>query len=257
MVNGMQSQNDRLHEFKLKICSLIHEETHRSRSIRVAPGALVYVSGDRDAKVYCIESGQIKLSLYTPEGREYVLAMRNSRDLFGELCLSGEFTRTETAMAVQDTRLKAMHYRDLLTLLKGESLLEDFIQFLACCNAEQQKTIGSLLIENSEQRLAKVLLRLGAPFDADCARGRTTVARILHEDLAAMVGTTRSRIGLFLKRFRDLGLIEVNADRSLTLKTEMLHEFAGKRTFEENAKMDANKNSLQHSLQHVHQLGGD
>jgi len=58
------------------------------------------------------------------------------------------------------------------------------IWYLACCNAAQQETIGSLLIENSERRLAKLLLQLGSSLPDCNPRGKVTVPRILHEELA-------------------------------------------------------------------------
>lgn len=42
--------------------------------------------------------------------------------------------------------------------------------------------------------------------------------RITHEELAAMIGTTRPRISTFMRRFRELGLIEFSAERFLIVK---------------------------------------
>jgi CRP-like cAMP-binding protein len=39
--------------------------------------------------VYFIESGQIKLLLLSPEGKECLLAIHSDGDIFGELCLAG------------------------------------------------------------------------------------------------------------------------------------------------------------------------
>lgn len=245
MANNAYNQVDQLYNFKLKIRDLIREESQRSRAIKVAARAFIYVSGQQDKMIYSIESGQVKLMMYTQEGREYLLAIRAVGDIFGELCLSGQLTRKETAVAMQEARLLAMSYPDLLKILRGESLLEDLIQYLACCIAQQQEAIGSLLTVNSEQRLAKVLLQLGSMLGVNYSRRITILPRILYEDLAAMVGTTRSRVGFFLKHFRECGLIEVNADRSLTIETEKLEEFASKSAFAQNTKTDSQMNGWQ------------
>jgi CRP/FNR family transcriptional regulator, cyclic AMP receptor protein len=236
MASGKQGFVNQLCNFKLKIRDLIREEKHWSRTIKVAARSSIYVSGEQDATVYVIESGQIKLVLPTPEGREYVMALRTTGDIFGELCLSGQAMRAETAVAIQDSRLNAISYHDLLKILRDQSLLEELIKYLACCIAQQQEAIGSLLAANSEQRLAKMLLQLGSMFGADCRRGLMFVPRILYEDLAAMVGTTRSRVGYFLGHFREIGLIEINADRSLTIETEKLETFLRKGSFTENER---------------------
>jgi len=242
MTNGMSGQANKLYDFKQRIRDLIREESQWSHTTKVSARACVYVTGEQDEMVYSIESGQIKLVLSTPEGREYVIAIRTAGDLFGELCLSGELTRRETAVAIQDTRLNAIPYLDLLKILQGKSLLEELIQYLAHCIAQQQEILGSLLSANSERRLAKVLLQLGAIVGAECYCGATVVPRILHEDLAAMVGTTRSRVGYFLKHFRELGLIEVNEDRSLTIEIDKLDAFAANSPFLVEEKADVYSN---------------
>jgi CRP/FNR family transcriptional regulator, cyclic AMP receptor protein len=236
MANGIQGFVNQLCNFKLKIRDLIREEKQWSRTITVAARTSIYISGEQNATVYVIESGQVKLVLPTPEGREYVMALRATGDIFGELCLSGQAMRAETAVATQDSRLYAITYHALLKILRDKSLLEELIKYLACCIAQQQEAIGSLLAANSEQRLAKLLLQLGSMFGADCRRGLMLVPRILYEDLAAMVGTTRSRVGYFLGHFREIGLIEINADRSLTIETEKLEAFLRKGSFTENEK---------------------
>jgi CRP/FNR family transcriptional regulator, cyclic AMP receptor protein len=248
MPNGMQCQKSKLYQFKIKIHALARQESRRNRMIKVSPGAVVYVSGDRDAMVYSVESGRIKQVLNTPEGREYVLAIRSTGDIFGELCLSGELTRSETAIAMHDTQLHAIPYEDLLKLLKAECLLEDLIWYLACCNAAQQETIGSLLTENSERRLARLLLQLGSPLSGNNSHGKVAVPRMLHEDLAAMIGTTRSRIGFFLSRFKEQGILEVNADRSLTIEAEKLDQFVQQNAFIEDAMAGNDRNDQERSL---------
>jgi CRP/FNR family transcriptional regulator, cyclic AMP receptor protein len=111
--------------------------------------------------------------------------------------------------------------------------------------AEEQEHIALLLSANSEQRLANMLLHLGGLFGTNDSHSRTTIPRILLDDLASMVGTTRSRVGFFLKNFREQGLVEVNADRSLTFQPEKLREFAmAKRADTQFAKGGSYRNGL-------------
>ena len=67
--------------------------------------ANVYNCGDQDEMVYFIESGQIKLLLLSPEGKECLLAIHSNGDIFGELCLAG-LARHESATAMRETKLK-------------------------------------------------------------------------------------------------------------------------------------------------------
>lgn len=73
---------------------------------------------------------------------------------------------------------------------------------------EQQRTIASLLLKDSEHRLAAVLLQLSRKLGKRRGPGVQLQERITQEDLSGMVGTTRSRVGYFLRRFHNAGLVE-------------------------------------------------
>jgi CRP-like cAMP-binding protein len=64
------------------------------------------------------------------------------------------------------------------------------------------------LFNSSEKRLARLLL-LMANFGKDGAPV-PVIAKISQETLAEMVGTTRSRVNVFMNKFRRLGFIEYN-----------------------------------------------
>ncbi len=228
----MRHELDPERQFKLEIRNLIRKEPQWSSTIDVARRASVYVSGERDGNVYHIDCGRVKLVMCTPEGRECVLKILTAGDIFGEQCLSGDLDRLETAVAMQDTRLTAMPCRRILEMLRRESQLEDLIRYLTAVIAHEEEFIGSMLTINSEQRLAKVLLDLAASLGNGNSDGSTIRPGILYEDLAAMVGTTRSRVGFFIQRFRKRGLVAMNADHSLTIEPEKLRRFAAKSEFD-------------------------
>ena len=92
--------------FKQEMRESLQQETLHSRAITFAKHDNVYTCGDNDELVYFIESGQIKLLMLSPEGRECLLAIHSAGDIFGELCLSGLGARLETATAMKETILK-------------------------------------------------------------------------------------------------------------------------------------------------------
>jgi CRP-like cAMP-binding protein len=80
------------------------------------------------------------------------------------------------------------------------------------------------LFNSSEKRLARVLLIL-ANFGKEGAP-QTAVPKISQETLAGMVGTTRSRVNVFMNRFRKLGFIEYNGGLKIhsSLLNVVLHD---------------------------------
>jgi CRP/FNR family transcriptional regulator, cyclic AMP receptor protein len=110
--------------------------------------------------VYFIESGQVKLLMLSPEGRERLLAVHATGDIFGELCLSGLGARLETAIAMEETIIKQIPCPEFLARLSRDELFEGFAQYLAVRIADQQQIIANLMTVDGEHRLGKMLLQL-------------------------------------------------------------------------------------------------
>ena len=211
--------------FKQQMRESLRLETLNSRAITIAKHDNVYTCGDRDEMVYFIESGQVKLLMLSPEGRECLLAIHAAGDIFGELCLSGFGARLETATAMEETNLKQIPCPKFFARLGRDALFAGFVQYLAVRIADQQQVIANLVTVDSEQRLGKTLLQLARKLGKKDPRSIRIELKISHEELSEMVGTTRPRISMFMQRFRNLGLIETNEDHFLIIKEKKLTDY--------------------------------
>jgi len=221
----MIQENAKVDNFKKQLRESLVRETLNSRAIKIAKHANVYICGDKDEMIYFIESGQVKLLMTSPEGKECILAIHDSGNVFGELCLSGPGERKETAMAMEETFLKQIPRAKFFKRLNSDSLLEGFVKYLAVRVADQQQVIANLVTVDSEQRLGETLLQLARTLGKKDPRSIRIELKISHEELSNMVGTTRPRISLFMQRFKNLGLIETNEDHFLIIKEEKLTNY--------------------------------
>jgi CRP-like cAMP-binding protein len=221
----MIQQTPEAEQFKQQMRDSLRHETLNSRAVTFPRHANVYIGGDRDEMVYFIETGQIKLLLLSPEGKECLLAIHGSGDIFGELCLAGLGERLETATAMKATTLKQIPCSQFFARLSRDALSEGFVRYLAVRIADQQQVIANLVTVDSEQRLGKTLLQLARTFGKKDPRSIRIEMKITHEELSEMVGTTRPRISFFMQRFRNLGLIEINSDHFLIIKEHKLTDY--------------------------------
>ena len=217
-------------EFKQQLRDSLQRETLNSRAVTIPRHANIYTCGDQDEMVYFIETGQIKLLLLSPEGKECLLAIHSSGDIFGELCLSGLGERHETAVAMKETKLKQIPCEQFFARVSRDSLIEGFVRYLAVRIADQQQVIANLVTVDSEQRLGQTLLQLARTMGKKDPRSIRIELKISHEELSEMVGTTRPRISLFMQRFRNLGLIETNRDRFLVINEKKLADYLARIT---------------------------
>ena len=147
---SMKQQAPRVDPFKERLRESLQRETLNSRSVRIARHTNVYTCGDQDEMVYYIESGQIKLLMLSPEGKECLLAIHSAGDIFGELILSGLGSRRETATAMEETILKKIPCSQFLVRLEHDSLLEGFVRYLA----HRRPTTGHRQSGDGRQRAA-------------------------------------------------------------------------------------------------------
>jgi CRP/FNR family cyclic AMP-dependent transcriptional regulator len=185
-----------------------------------------FSQGDQADAIYFIQSGKVKLAVVSPQGKEAVLAMLGPRDFFGEGCLVGQAFRVSTALATEASTVFRVEKQSMLLGLHGQpNLSEKFTAALLARNINMEEDLCDQLFNQSEKRLARVLLklsRLGQHPDMPNAK----MPRLSHETLAEMVGTTRSRVTFFMNKFRKLGLIEYKGTGDITVRDELIRDIA-------------------------------
>ncbi|MBX7269912.1 Crp/Fnr family transcriptional regulator [Micromonospora sp. Llam7] len=188
------------------IKSTLHTRAVPTRRVELADGELLHQPGATDSRVYLIETGAICLEHYSPTGRRTILDVLSANEYFGEDSLPG-MPSQYTPAAITPTRLIVMESGVLHGLLR-EANVFDVWQHSQILKARRHR---SLLLQHvtsdSEARLAMRLLDLTQSFGTRTGQDIRIGLKLRHEDYAAMIGTTRSRVGLFLQRFTDRKMI--------------------------------------------------
>ena len=211
--------------FKERLYESLQSAALNFPTVHVGKQRHVYVCGDPAGSVYFIQSGQIKLLMLSPEGKECLLAIHTTGDTFGELCLAGSMPRQETATAMEETRLKRIPCAQFFLHLINNSLVEGFVQYIATRVGHQQKLIANLITVDSEHRMGETLLRLAHKLGQPDPRSTRIEQKITHEELSEMVGTTRPRVTAFMLKFRRLGLVEISPEHFLIVKERELSKY--------------------------------
>ncbi len=174
-------------------------------------GESIFCQGDVANAVYYIQSGKVKLTVVSMNGKEAVIAHLPSTSFFGEASLAGESQRVSSASSLGSSTIIRIDKGAMQDLLRRESQFgEQFLAHVLSRNNRLQADLVDHLFNSSEKRLARLLM-LMANF-GQATEPIPVIAKISQETLAEMIGTTRSRVSFFLNRFRDLGYIDYNTD---------------------------------------------
>jgi CRP-like cAMP-binding protein len=142
-------------------------------------------------------------------GKEAIVGIVGPGGILGAGCIFDEDTRTSTAVALERVTLVRIERQDLkYVLCHSTEFNQEFLRCVLRQKREVEESLADQLFSSSERRLARILMMLsqnpqGIPGGP--------IPRLSQTTLAAMVGTTRSRISYFLGRFRQSGLIEGGA----------------------------------------------
>jgi CRP-like cAMP-binding protein len=188
-------------------------------------GEAIFTQGDSCEHVFYIQKGNVKLSVVSKSGREAVVAMLGTGEFFGEGCLAGQPIRMGSATATTASTVLLVEKNRMVRLLHKQRALSDrFITHMLARNIRIEEDLIDQLFNSSERRLARTLLLLARYGKHD--EPVRAVPVVSQETLAKMVGTTRSRVNFFMKKFQRLGFIDYRKGLKVnhSLLTIVLHE---------------------------------
>lgn len=168
--------------------------------------ATIFTQGSSSKHVMYLQVGGVKLSVVNVAGKEVIAAMLGPGDFFGEGCLAGQRIHIATATAITSTTVLAIDRNEMLRVLHREHGFSDlFIKYMLSRNIRIEADLIDQLFSSTEKRLARTLLLL-ARYGKE-GQPQRVLTKISQETLAEMIGTSRSRVNLFMSKFRKLGYI--------------------------------------------------
>jgi CRP-like cAMP-binding protein len=181
----------------------------------------IYSQGDAADSMFYIQTGNVKLEIASQRGKKAVIAILGPGDVFGEGCLGNRSLRISTASSIQTSTITRVSKRVLVRLIQQEpAFAKLFISYMISRMVGFEEDFVDRLFNFSEKRLARILLLL--THSGKNGRSESAFPRVNQEQLAQMVGTTRSRVSHFMNKFRKLGFVDYNGNGALTVHRSLL-----------------------------------
>ena len=186
---------------------------------------IVYSQGDPADSVFYVHTGKVKVTVISQHGKEAVVAIRGPDEFCGEGAMTGTPLRLATTTTMSACDIIRIETEAIVRLLHHDQKFADyFLHHLLTRTARVEADLVDQLFNSSEMRLARALLLL-ANYGGDLGLEPIPV-KVNQDTLAALIGTTRSRVNFFLNKFRKLGLINYNGKLEVqkSLLTFVLNE---------------------------------
>ena len=178
------------------------------RSVALRGKQTFFLQGQAADSIFYLQSGRAKLTVAAKNGKEATITHLSAGAFVGEESLSSvSALHMATATATTDCTALKIERGEMLRLMREEHpLTAVFIQFLLARGMRVQSDLVDQLFNSSEKRLARILL-LMAQF-GETGELEVLLPDISEETLAEIIGSTPSKVGFFMNRFHDLGLID-------------------------------------------------
>lgn len=187
-------------------------EAGEGRSIgKYRKDQIIFSQGDAAEAIFYLQSGKVKITIVSDNGKKAVVAIHGGSEFFGEKFLAKKARRLSTATTMTDSVIMRLGKAAIVRAIHQEPVFADmFIAHLLDRTIRVEADLVDQLCKSSENRLARLLLLLANIGKKE--KQKAIVAKISQETLAEMTGTTRSRVSFFMNKFRKLGLISYNGD---------------------------------------------
>ncbi len=180
------------------------------------PGDAIYREGEYGDALYVLISGVIKLFRPYSGAKEATLRLLRPWDIFGHLAFAGETTQRAYAEAVTECRVTKIPKVFMERAIRQEPRVAlKVMTLLELRLVQYEELVKCLLPRETEVRLANLLPLLARKFgtESNDSRPVTIDLRLTHQDLAAMVASTRESVTKVLNDMRNRGVIDVEAGR--------------------------------------------
>jgi CRP/FNR family cyclic AMP-dependent transcriptional regulator len=182
----------------------------------------IFRQGDTADSVFFLRHGKVKLTVTSKQGKEAIVAILNAGEFFGEGCLAGQPLRMAAASAITDCTIFRVERQTMASLIHEQhAISEVIVSHLLSRNIRYEADLVDQLFNSSERRLARILLLL-SHFGKE-SRSEPVLPRVSQDDLAQMVGTTRSRVSHFMNKFSEHGFINYGDNSGLLVNNSLLN----------------------------------
>lgn len=200
----------------LGACSLFSGLSSEERRLLVgraklrvfATGQTIFSMGSPGNSMMAVLSGSIRISIPSASGKEIVLAILQSGQVFGEIAVLDGKERTADAKAMTDCQLAVLERADVLALLdRHPAAWLKVVEVLCERLRRTDEQISELALLQLPVRLAKTLLRLAEASAGASPRG--IEIQLSQRELGNFVGASRESVNKCLGDWQRAGILRI------------------------------------------------
>jgi CRP-like cAMP-binding protein len=180
----------------------LHTLVGSARPLECERNFVIFSEDDEADELFVVRSGRVAVGRRSVDGRESLVALMEAGDLFGEMPLFDQGTRSASARALERSHVVGIPFGVVRDALDAQpELLWEVVRLLAERLRNTDSALADAVFLDVTGRTAKRLLELAGTDDE-------FQLPITQEELAGLVGASRERVNKSIAAFIRLGWIE-------------------------------------------------
>ena len=197
----------------------------RAHVRRFGAGDTIFLMGSPGSSMMAVLSGEVRISISSPEGKELLLAILQPGEVFGEIALLDGKERSADAKAHTACSLAILERRDVLAFLdRHPHGWPRIVEVLCERFRDNTEHVAEVALMQLPARLAKALLRREVERGATSARGGR--GALSQRELGNMVGAARESVNKCLNEWQRGGVIRLDDNVVTIVNRQALERLA-------------------------------
>ena len=172
-------------------------------------GEIIFREGAFPDGIFYIKSGKIKKYKLDKDGKEQIIYVANTGELFGYHAILSEDRYPDSAGALEESKIAFIPKEDFLeTLNQSEVLSRRLLKTLSHEFAVLANSLTMFAQKSVRERLALQLIVIREKYKVNFHAGMPVEINMSRDDLASLVGTARENVVRVLSEFKEAGILE-------------------------------------------------
>lgn len=183
----------------------------------------IYFPNEPSTSIYFLKTGRVKISRYSDDGKEMIMAFINPGEVFGEMAYLGEGERTDIAITAEPSFICAINKEDFSNFIeKNPALNLKLTRLIGLKLKSYSERIEDLVFKDAKQRVISFIKKLAEDNGKKVGNQIFVKPFLKHQDIADLTACARQTVNDVLTDLREKQIIDFDRKKLIVNDLEYL-----------------------------------